>query len=55
MMFWFDKLTKCVGLVPCLVGDGELTTPAIERLFFTHVVLSTECHALFYMITILGL
>ena len=50
-----DKITKLVRLVSYLVGDGELTAPAILRLFFTPVVLFYRVCALFYMIAILGL
>ena len=54
-MVCIDKLTKLIRLVPCLVGDGELTTPGIARLFLLMSFVSTECRALFYMIMILGL
>ena len=54
-MVCIDKLTKLVRLVPYFVENGELTDPAIALLFFTRVVSSMECCALFYMITILGL
>ena len=39
VMVCIDKLTKLVRLVPYLVGDGEVTTPAITCLFFVYVVL----------------
>ena len=35
-----DKLTKLVKLVPCFVGEGELSAPATAKLFFDHIVRS---------------
>ena len=35
-----DKLTKWVKLIPMVVGEGELSTPAVAHLFFNHVGLS---------------
>ena len=50
-----DKLTNLVKLVSYLVGDGELTAPAISLLFLIPVVLFYRVCDLFYMIAILGL
>ena len=33
-----DMLTKLVKLVPCFVGDGELSAPATAKLFFNNIV-----------------
>ena len=35
-----DMLTKLVKLVPCFVGDGELSAPATAKLFFDNIVCS---------------
>ena len=35
-----DMLTKLVKLVPCFVGDGELSAPATAKLFFDNIVRS---------------
>ena len=32
-----DMLTKLVKLVPCFVGDGELSAPATAKLFFNNI------------------
>ena len=33
-----DKLSKFVRLIPCFVGEGALSAPAVAALFFEHVV-----------------
>ena len=38
VMVSIDKLTKLVRYMPCLSRNGEISTPDIARLFFTHVV-----------------
>ena len=35
-----DMLMKLVKLVPCFVGDGELSAPATAKLFFDNIVCS---------------
>ena len=35
-----DMLTKLVKLVPCFVGEGELSAPATAKLFFDNIVCS---------------
>ena len=35
-----DKLTKCVRLIPMVVGEGELSASSVAHLFFNHVVYS---------------
>ena len=35
-----DMLTKLVKLVPCFVGDRELSAPATAKLFFDNIVRS---------------
>ena len=35
-----EKLTKLVKLVPCFVGEGELSAPATAKLFFDNIVRS---------------
>lgn len=33
-----DCLTNYVRLIPCFVGEGALSAPAVAKLFFDHVV-----------------
>ena len=35
-----DKLTKLVQIIPCVVGDGGLSAPATEELFFDYTIYS---------------
>ena len=35
-----EKLTKLVKLIPCFVGEGELSAPATAKLFFDNIVRS---------------
>ena len=35
-----DLLIKLVKLVPCFVGDAELSTPTTAKLFFNNIVRS---------------
>ena len=33
-----DKLTKFVKLIPILIGEGALSAPKVDHLFFEHIV-----------------
>ena len=33
-----DRLTKLTRLVPCVMGDAQLTAPAVAKLFFDNIV-----------------
>ena len=38
MLVCVDKFSKFTRIIPCFMGEGELTAPVVARLFFDHVV-----------------